>query len=143
MAVAWPLPWGTDCELRLTAGTSGEQRRSGEALCREGLVEGEERWGQAVTRPERRAGAGPGSLTGAGVVLEGADAVPVRCERAHALSGVRQPALDRPVGAARVHVLVRELRRRREVGGGEVGGSEPPPSLSLSKGGGARSGETA
>lgn len=42
MAVAWPLPWGTDCELRLTAGTSGEQRRSGEALCREGLVEGEE-----------------------------------------------------------------------------------------------------
>lgn len=93
------------------------------------MAEGEERLGRTVTRPERWAGevgAGPGALTGAGVVLEGAHAVPVRGERAHALAGVCQPALDRPVGAARVHVLVRELGRAgrsvRELGrGGEVG----------------------
>lgn len=51
-----------------------------------------------------------GSLTGARVVLEGAHAVSVGRERAHALAGVCQPALDRPVGAARVHVPVYQLR---------------------------------
>lgn len=119
------------------------------------MAEGEERLGRAVTRPERWAGevgAGPGALTGAGVVLEGAHAVPVRGECAHTLAGVCQPALDRPVGAARVHVLVRELGRAgrsvRELRrGGEVGadtdatargGSDAPPSLSRSKRGGAK-----
>lgn len=52
-----------------------------------------------------------GSLTGARMVLEGAHAVSVGWERAHTLPRVRQPALDGPVGAARVHMLVHKLRR--------------------------------
>lgn len=52
-----------------------------------------------------------GSLTGARMVLEGAHAVSVGWEGAHTLPCVRQPALDGPVGAARVYMLVRELRR--------------------------------
>lgn len=76
-----------------------------------------------------------GSLTGARVVLEGAHAVSVGRERAHALAGVCQPALDRPVGAARVHVLVYQLRRGTGRGYGwprtQRAGSEAPPNLSV------------
>ena len=64
---------------------------------------------------------GQESLTSACVVFEGAHAVSVGRKRAHALARVCQPALDRPVGAARVHVPVDEL-------GEEEGGWEPDPS---------------
>lgn len=59
------------------------------------------RWGGVLRR----------SLTGASMVLEGAHAVSVGWERAHTLPRVCQPALDGPVGAARVYMLVHELRR--------------------------------
>lgn len=74
-------------------------------------------WG-AGREGDRQAGATgrAGSLTGARVVLEGAHAVSVGRERAHTLARVCQPALDRPVGAARVHVPVHQLR-----GGGAEG----------------------
>ena len=84
------------------------------------------------------------SLTGARVVLEGAHTVSVGRERAHALAGVCQPALDRPVGAARVHVPVYQLRGRGG-GGGRVGTrhsgpAQKPLQTSLCKRGGARAG---
>lgn len=86
-------------------------------------------------------GAAPESLTGARVVSEGAHAVPVRRKRAHALPGVCQPALDRPVRAARVHVPVHELGRKREGGAGPRLLPQPVtriPQTTPCGGGGAR-----
>lgn len=71
-----------------------------------------------------------GSLTGARVVLEGAHTVSMGRERAHMLPCVCEPALDGPVGAARVDVPVHELRRR-DIG---PAGCRPSKPLSECKG---------
>lgn len=98
--------------------------------------------GEARRDRQARALGSMGSLTGARVVLEGAHAVSVGRERAHALAGVCQPALDRPVGAARVHVPVYQLRAGGggKVGTGHSGPAQKPLQTSVCKQGGARAG---